>query len=56
MSYSRSNKKIMLLKLKMKRNLFMSHFITFFKRNYRNFDVISKTYSKEIKFVIRLFL
>ena len=54
--FSHSNKKIMLLKLKMKRNFFINYFITFLKRNYRSFDIILKIYFKKIKFVIRLSL
>ena len=53
---SHLSKKIILLKLKMKRNPLINHFIIFFKRNYRNFDAILKIYFKKIKFVIRLFL
>ena len=56
MSYLYSHKEIMLLRLKMKRNPFTSHFIIFFKRSYRSFDVILKTHFKRIEFIIRLFL
>ena len=55
MSYSHSSRKIMLLKLKIKRNLFINHFIISLKRNYRNFNVILKIYFKRVEFVIRLF-
>ena len=53
---SHSNKKIMLLKLKIKRNSFINHFITSFKRSCRNFNVILKIYFKKIEFIIRFFL
>ena len=56
MFFSHSSKKIMLLKLKIKRNFFINHFIIFLKRNYRSFDVILKIHFKKIEFVIRLFL
>ena len=56
MFFSHSNKKIMLLKLKMKKNFFINHFTISFKRNYQNFDAILKIHFKKIKFVIRLFL
>ena len=56
MFFSHSSKKIMLLKLKMKRNFFMNHFITSLKRNYRSFDVILKIHFKKIEFVIRFSL
>ena len=46
----------MLLRLKIKRNPFTNHFIIFFKRNYRSFDVILKTLFKRIKFIIELSL
>ena len=53
---SHSSKKIMLLKLKMKKNSFINHFIIFLKRSYRSFDVILKIYFKKIEFVIRFSL
>ena len=53
---SHLSKKIILLKLKMKRNPLINHFITSFKRNYRNFDIILKIHFKKIEFVIRLSL
>ena len=56
MSFSHSSKKIMLLKLKIKRNFFINHFTISLKRNCRNFDVILKIHFKKIKFVIRLSL
>ena len=46
----------MLLKLKMKKNSFINHFIISLKRNYRSFDVILKIHFKKIEFVIRLSL
>ena len=56
MFFSHSNKKIMLLKLRIKKNPFINHFIISLKRNYRNFDAILKIHFKKIKFVIQLFL
>ena len=57
MSYSHSNKEIMLIKLKMKKkNPFINYFTIFFKRNYRSFDVILKIYFKRVEFVIRFSL
>ena len=56
MFYSHLNKKIILLKLKMKKNSFTSYFIISLKRNYRNFDVILKIHFKRIEFVIRFSL
>ena len=56
MFFPHSSKKIMLLRLKIKRNFFINHFIISFKRNYRNFDVILKIHFKKIKFVIRFSL
>ena len=56
MFYSHSNKKIMLLKLKIKSNLFINYFIIFFKRDYRSFDAILKIDFKKTKFVIRFSL
>ena len=53
---SHSSKKIILLKLKMKKNSFINYFIIFFKRSCRSFDVILKIYFKKIKFVIRFSL
>ena len=56
MFFSHSNKKIMLLRLKMKKKFLINHFIISLKRNYRNFDIILKIHFKKIKFVIRLLL
>ena len=53
MFYSHSSKEIMLLKLKTKKNSFINHFTISLKRNCRNFDIILKTYSKRVEFVIR---
>ena len=53
MFFSHLSKEIILLKLKMKKKKIINHFITFLKRNYRNFDVILKIHFKKIKFVIR---
>ena len=53
---SHLSKKIMLLKLKMKRNFFINYFIIFLKRNCRNFDAILKIHFKKIKFVIQFSL
>ena len=55
MFYSHSNKKIILLRLKIKKNSFTNYFIISFKRSYRNFDVIWKTHFKRVEFVIRFF-
>ena len=56
MFYSHLSKEIMLLKLKMKKNSFMSYFIISLKWNYRNFNIILKIHFKRFKFVIRLSL
>ena len=56
MFFSHSSKKIMLLKLKMKRNFFINHFTISFKQSCRNFDVILKIHFKKIEFVIRFSL
>ena len=55
MFFSYSNKKIILLKLKMKKSSFINYFTISFKRNYRNFDIILKIHFKRIRFIIRLF-
>ena len=56
MSSSHLSKKIILLRLKMKKNFLMNYFIISLKRNYRSFDVILKIHFKKIKFIIRLLL
>ena len=56
MFYLHLNKEIMLSKLKIKRNFFISYFITLFKQSYQSFDVILKIHFKKIKFVIRFSL
>ena len=56
MFFSHSNKKIMLLKLKMKKNPLINHFTISFKRNCRSFDVILKIHFKKVEFVIRFSL
>ena len=53
MFYLHTNKKIMLSRLKMKRNLFTNYFIISLKQNCRSFDIILKIHFKRIKFVIR---
>ena len=53
MFYLYLNKKIMLLRLRIKRNIFINHFIISLKRSCRNFDVILKIHFKRIEFVIR---
>ena len=56
MFFSHSSKKIILLRLKIKKNSFINYFIIFLKRSYRSFDVILKIHFKKIEFVIRFSL
>ena len=55
MFYSHSNKEIMLLKLKIKRNSFTNHFTISLKRNYRNFNVILKIHLKGLNSLFDFF-
>ena len=56
MFFSHLNKKIILLKLKMKKSFFTNHFTISLKRNYRNFDIILKIHFKKIEFIIQFSL